>query len=97
MKLKIVRKKNADNTVRFSMAGDMTIYSIKKLKDLMLGELKKSSGMVLELSGINEADTAAFQLILFLRREAEATERSFKIEKMSSRLESVFNLYKERV
>jgi ABC-type transporter Mla MlaB component len=63
----------------------------------MLGELKKSSGMILDLSGINEADTAAFQLILFLRREAEATERSFIIEKMSSRLEAVFDLYKERV
>lgn len=96
MKLKIVRKNTSHNKVHFSMTGDMTIYSIKKLKDLLYGELKKSSGIILDLSGINQADTSAFQLILFLKREAEATERSFVIEDISDRLESVFDLYKER-
>ena len=97
MKLNIVRRKTDDNEVHFSMTGDMTIYSIKKLKDLMLGELKKNSGIILDLSGISQADTSAFQLLLFLKREAEATEKKFKIDKISTRLESVFELYKERV
>lgn len=97
MKLQIVRKKTGDNKVELQIAGNMTIYSIKKLKEVLLKELKGSSGMILDMSGINEADTSAFQLLVFLKREAEATERMFRIDSMSSRLQSIFSLYNETI
>jgi anti-anti-sigma factor len=97
VKLEIVRKKAGENKVQLQIAGNMTIYSIKKLKELLLKELKSSSGITLDMSGINEADTSAFQLLLFLKREAEATDRDFHVMNMSSRLQSIFSLYNETI
>lgn len=97
MKLQIIRKKPDEDKVLLQVAGNMTIYSIKKLKELLHKELKSSKDMTLDMSGINEADTAAFQLLIFLKREAEATGREFRVSKMSSRLQSIFSLYNETI
>ena len=97
MKLKIIRKKIPDNIIHFEMSGNMTIYSIKKLKDILLKDLKSYAGIILNLSEINESDTSAFQLLLFLKREAEATGKKFIIEKPGSRIESIFTLYQETI
>jgi len=53
--------------------------------------------MILDMSGVNEADTSAFQLLVFLKREAEATDRLFSVDSMSSRLKSIFSLYNETI
>ncbi len=97
MKLHIMRKKAGDNKVQLKIAGNMTIYSIKKLKELLLRELKSSSRITMDLSGINEADTSAFQMLVFLKREAAATDREFHVVNMSNRLQSIFSLYNETI
>lgn len=95
MKLRILKKKGADDTILLTMIGELTIYTAAKLKGLLLNELKAFSGVVLNLSGIDEADTAGFQLILFLRREAESSGKTFLIDDASARVKSIFSLYNE--
>ncbi len=97
MKLQITRKRKDDKRVMLQIAGNMTIYSIKKLKEVLLKELKSSAGMMLDLSKVNEADSSAFQLLVFLKREAESTERSFSVSSMNSRLQAIFSLYNETI
>jgi len=97
LKLQITRKRKDDKRVMLQIAGNMTIYSIKKLKEVLLKELKSSAGMMLDLSKVNEADSSAFQLLVFLKREAESTERSFSVSSMNSRLQAIFSLYNETI
>lgn len=97
MKLKIVRKKTGSNALHFILSGEMTVYSTPKLKDFLLKELENCSGMSVDLAQIDEADTAGFQLILFLKREAVALGKSFNVTEVSSKLKSIFTLYKEMI
>ena len=97
MKLKIFRKKTDSNGIIYTLSGEMNVYSSVKLKDLLLKELKSSAGITLDLTAVEEADTSAFQLLLFLKREAEIQKKSFYVTEMSTRLKSIFNLYKETI
>ncbi len=97
MKLKISRKKTDNSELYFSLKGEMSVYTVTKLKEFLTGELESSSGLRLELTGVDEADSAAFQLLLYLKREAENAGKFFHVTGMNSRLKSIFTLYKEIV
>jgi len=97
MKLKIVREKKDNNRLHLKLAGEMTVYSSARLKDVLLKELKSCSGITLDLAEVDEADTSGFQLLLFLKREAKILGKSFKITEVSSRLRNIFTLYKEMI
>ena len=97
MKLRILRKKGENDTIQLTMAGELTIYTVAKLKDILLEEISSFSGAVMNLGGIDEADTAGFQLLLFLKREAESAGKTFVINDASARLVSIFSLYNENL
>lgn len=97
MKLKIVKSKPGGDMLHFKITGEMNVYSAKKLKELMLKELLSCSGITLDLSGIDEADTAGFQLLLFLKREAGVLGKIFSVTEMSGRLRNMSALYRETV
>lgn len=96
MKLRIVKKKGDNDTILLSMAGELTIYTVAKLKEILLKELNAFSGIVMDLAGIDDADTAGFQLLLFLRHEAETAGKGFTVTDASTRLKSIFSLYNEK-
>jgi len=97
MKLKIIRNKLDNDRLHFTLTGEMTVYSAAKLKNILFKELKSCSGITMDLSGVDEADTSGFQLLIFLKREAALSGKSFSITEMSNRLKSIFTLYKEMV
>jgi len=97
MKLKIVRKKTDNDMLHLTLTGEMTVYSVVKLKEIIINELKSCSGITVDLAGVGEADTSGFQLLLFLKREADLTGRIFRITEASPRLKSIFALYKEMI
>lgn len=97
MKLKIVRQKNGNDMLHLKLAGEMTVYSAVKLKSILLGELKSCSGITLDLAEVEEADSSGFQLLLFIKREAEIMGKSFRITEISSRIRSIFTLYREMI
>ena len=97
MKLRILKKKIEDDTVQLTMIGELTIYTVVKLKDILLKQIGEIAGVVMNLGGIDDADTAGFQLLLFLRREADAAGKTLVFEDPSSRLKSIFSLYNEKI
>lgn len=97
MKLRIVKKKGENNTILLTMIGELTIYTVAKLKDILLKELDSFSGIVMNLGGVDEADTAGFQLLLFLKREAAAAGKTFVIDDAGVRVRSLFSLYNENI
>lgn len=84
-----------NNALQLNLIGEMTVYSCARLKDIIINEMKSCSGITMNLSEVGEADTSGFQLLLFLKREAKVMGKSFRITETSTRLKTIFALYKE--
>ena len=97
MKLKIVREKKDNDMLHLAITGEITVYSVVKLKEIIINELKSCSGITMDLAEVGEADTSGFQLLLFLKREADLTGKSFRITETGPRFKSIFALYKEMI
>jgi anti-anti-sigma factor len=52
--------------------GELTIYTVTELKDKLLSELAKAEKMALDLSEVSEFDAAGLQLLVTIKKEAEA-------------------------
>ncbi len=78
---------------RAKIDGDMSIYTAAGMKDTLLQKLAKCQVMELDLSQVTELDTAGFQLLVLLKREAERNETPLLIKNHSSAVQDVFGLY----
>ena len=97
MKLKIVREKKDKDILHLALTGEITVYSVVKLKEIIINELKSCSGITMDLAEVGEADTSGFQLLLFLKREADLMGKSFRITETGLRFKSILALYNEMI
>ena len=97
MKLKVVRQRNDNDELFLTLTGEMTVYSVVKLKEIVNSEFQNCSGITMNIAGVGEADTSGFQLLLFLKREAKLRGKSFKITEVSPVIRSISDLYKEMI
>jgi anti-anti-sigma factor len=51
--------------------GELTIVTAAEQKQRLLGALQSSSGLRVDLAGVEEIDTAGLQVLLLARREAD--------------------------
>jgi anti-anti-sigma factor len=58
--------------VRLKLVGELTIYTVRQAQQELLAQLAKHPSLELDLSGIDEFDTAGVQLLYWLRRTASA-------------------------
>ncbi|VAW77347.1 hypothetical protein MNBD_GAMMA13-272 [hydrothermal vent metagenome] len=72
---------------------DMTIYTACEMKDKLLQKLAKCQEMELDLSQVAEFDTAGFQLLVLLKREAERNEIPLLVKNHSPVVLDIFELY----
>lgn len=80
--------------VRIIVEEDMVIGSAQALKAAFLDALLGARGTLeLDLSGVSEMDTAGFQLLLMLRREALARKKGMRIINHSPSTANVAALY----
>ena len=93
MKLKAKKKELQSGDVRLTFEGDVTIYTVVKLRKLLMKELKKVPGIELDLSKIGKFDTAGFQLFLHMKKLASSENKNVFIGKMSDTVARVFDLY----
>jgi len=54
------------------IGGELCIFDARELKQSLLGYLKQSRGMNIDLVDVSEIDCAGFQLLYLLKREALA-------------------------
>jgi anti-sigma B factor antagonist len=85
----VKRKKNSTLRVKDSM----TAVNISKLRDRLGRALAKSSDFTLDLSKVGEMDSAGFQLLAALKREADDTGKTFGITAFSPAVSSVLKLF----
>lgn len=78
---------------RLGIDDDLTIYTAAALKQALLDPLGKADEVELELSRVAECDTAGFQLLVLLKREAEAEGKRLSLTGHSPAVLKVFDLY----
>ncbi|WP_422010582.1 STAS domain-containing protein [Roseateles sp.] len=59
-------------TPPLSIVGELTIYRALELKPLIVDEVRQRAAPCIDLSAVEEIDTAGLQLLLLAQREAQA-------------------------
>lgn len=95
--MKIFRRKQDDGKTILKIEGKITINLVKLLKQVLLDFLKKSNRLELDLSGVTRIDTAGFQLIYLIRREANNNNSIFSIVNPAADVERIFKLFGEEM
>jgi anti-anti-sigma regulatory factor len=76
-----------------ALGGELTIARARQMKDTLLGHLRGTKSLDVDLSGVEEMDTAGFQLLLLLKKEAAARRKGLSITAHSKATSLVFELY----
>jgi len=92
MELENIRKKISDG-VHYQFKGDITIYTVNKLKKILIDELSQNSKVELDLNHVDKFDSAGFQLFLYLEREAKKNNKQISIVQKSICISKIFNLF----
>lgn len=94
MTLKKERGSNkARGLCRLAIDEDMTIYAIKALKQGISKELDTYRRFELNLSGVEEIDSAGIQLLLALESELTKKEKEFKLTAVSGAVAKLIENY----
>lgn len=60
--------KRENGTARVALAGELTIYNVAKIKAGLADAMTGATEIEIDLSGINDADSAGLQLMLIAKR-----------------------------
>jgi anti-anti-sigma factor len=71
------------NDTALKISGEQTIHTADELHKELAGYLAQSEAVIVDLSGVDECDTAALQLIWALRRSATERKQRFEITAIS--------------
>jgi anti-sigma B factor antagonist len=93
--MKIQEIKKDDEKVLFSIEGDLSIYSVKELKNSLETYFENIKNIEFDLSAVDKVDTAGFQLLEMLKKEVAAKDKTFSIINPSNEIIRIFNLYGE--
>ena len=93
MPLKISQDSDVKGLCKVTIEDDMTIYSINEIKNDLSREIELYQKFDLDLSGVEEIDTAGIQLILALRRELISKSKELKISAVSDVVTKLFKNY----
>jgi anti-anti-sigma factor len=81
-----------DGVCKVAMEGELSIYTAAEYKTELLDQLNDSEELELDLSEVAEMDSAGLQILLLLKREAEARERTLRLVNHSQAVFEVLEL-----
>lgn len=81
------------HTRQLSLSGSLTIYHAAECKPRLLEALHDCRALELDLSAVEEMDSAGFQLLLLLKRECEFQQCSLSIIQHSTAVQEVIMFY----
>lgn len=85
-------KQQKKGFTELAIQGEMTIYTALEQKQTLTEHLKHSKDLQLDLSGVEEIDSAGLQLLLFFKREAAEHGKKFSLTQHSQAVIEVFEL-----
>jgi anti-anti-sigma factor len=78
---------------RVAVEGAMTIYEAAEQKQELLNALAASDELDIDLSGVDEIDTAGLQLLVLMRREGRRAGKAVRVVDQSAALVEVLERY----
>ncbi|MDR7308656.1 STAS domain-containing protein [Rhodoferax saidenbachensis] len=72
-------ERTKDDLCRILVEGEMTIYTAQELKDQLLAPLEQYKQVELNLGAVTEIDSAGLQLLVLVKTEAHAQDRTLSI------------------
>lgn len=81
------------DSCKLSIDGEMNIYNAAELKKDILAKTSDCPNIKLDLSGVNEMDSSGLQLLLLLKREADAANKEFELVSQSETTRNVLELF----
>lgn len=75
-----------------SIKGELTIYQALELKQLLLTALAGTAVLEVDLSGVTDIDTAGVQLLILVKKTAQAQQRELHLVAHSPAVTDVFEL-----
>ncbi len=89
-----VNIQNGEKTV-IEYTGDFSIYSVEEASEVFLEQLEDECTIEFDLSKVSRFDTAGFQLLLYMRFEAERYNGSIDVIHASEKVNAICSLYRE--
>ena len=75
------------------LEGDMTIYNAEKFKENLLEFVEDFKEFEVDMSAVNEIDTAGIQLLLQFKKKAQEEERTIQLLGCNEELCELLDLY----
>lgn len=83
----------ADGAAHLVFDGPMTIYNANEIKAQLMNGLQAAPIVELDLSHVNEMDTAGFQLLVMAKRESQRQGHTLRIIAHSPAVREVIDFY----
>lgn len=80
------------STSPLRIEGELTIYRAAELKDTLLAAVAANDTLEIDLSAVEEFDTAGVQLLMLAKRTATATGHTLRLTGHSAPVLDVFEL-----
>jgi len=85
-------KQQTASLTELAIQGEMTIYTALEQKKALFDCLKTSKELHIDLSRVDELDSAGLQVLLFMKREASKRQTTFCLTQHSQAVVEAFEL-----
>ncbi len=93
-KLNIEVEIGKNDICKINLNGEITIYTVKDLKESLVDHIDRFSGIRIDLSAVDRIDTAGFQLLLCTMRENQGDDTRIRFNVPSDEVKSIFEFYR---
>ena len=91
--MELFTKTTTNNATRVTVNGDLTIYQAAEIKQCLIDGIRTGDELELDLSHVNEIDTAGFQLLALVKRESLALDHGLRIVGHSPAVREVIEFF----
>ena len=90
--IKITQKRN--NSTEITISGELTIYCAMEFYQQHIQTIKLKALTIINLSGIDEIDTAGVQLLIMLFKEISNQQSQCQVNSISNALQEYSNVFR---
>lgn len=85
--------RNASPAIRLALGGELTIASAAAVREQLLAALRNDAPLDIDLSAVDEFDSAGMQLLLAAKKSAELTGKALRLTHPSRAITDVLALF----
>lgn len=83
----------ADGSPSLTVDGPLTIYNALEVKEPLISAVQGHANLEVDLSAVNEMDTAGFQLLVLAKHESQRLNHALRITAHSDAVREIVDFY----